>query len=279
MSHNRSGAGHGAKYGARPCGRSPDSTSSRRPRARTLGTSDWHEVTQKDVDTFADVTGDHQWIHVDVERAKETPFGGTIAHGYLTLSSAPRSTTRSSSSRASPSRSTTASTRSASRRRAGPRKVRASPKADGGHRRPGRRADALEVTLRARGRRQAGCVAETVVARLHRGLAAQTRTAGPASPRRPHAVRRRPRRAATRCTRPARRTPVAGRRRVQPAGRGWHLRPVGRGTAAAARSTAPRSTGRAGARAPADANAGGRGGRPAPPGRIARRLRLRCRST
>ena len=55
----------------------------------TLGTSDWHEVTQRDVDTFADVTGDHQWIHVDVERAKETPFGGTIAHGYYTLSLAP----------------------------------------------------------------------------------------------------------------------------------------------------------------------------------------------
>ncbi len=46
-------------------------------------------MTQKDVDTFADVTGDHQWIHVDVERAKETPFGGTIAHGYLTLSLGP----------------------------------------------------------------------------------------------------------------------------------------------------------------------------------------------
>ena len=56
---------------------------------KTLGTSDWHEVTQKDVDTFADVTGDHQWIHVDVDRAKETPFGGTIAHGYLTLSLGP----------------------------------------------------------------------------------------------------------------------------------------------------------------------------------------------
>ena len=55
-----------------------------------LGTSDWHEVTQADVDAFADVTGDHQWIHVDVERAKETPFGGTIAHGYYTLSLAPR---------------------------------------------------------------------------------------------------------------------------------------------------------------------------------------------
>ena len=54
-----------------------------------LGTSDWHEVTQKAIDHFADVTGDHQWIHVDVERAKETPFGGTIAHGYYTLSLAP----------------------------------------------------------------------------------------------------------------------------------------------------------------------------------------------
>ncbi len=54
-----------------------------------LGTSEWHEVTQKDVDTFADVTGDHQWIHIDVERAKETPFKGTIAHGYLTLSLGP----------------------------------------------------------------------------------------------------------------------------------------------------------------------------------------------
>ena len=50
----------------------------------TLGTSEWHEVTQKDVDTFADVTGDHQWIHVDVERATQT-IGGTIAHGYLIL--------------------------------------------------------------------------------------------------------------------------------------------------------------------------------------------------
>ena len=54
-----------------------------------LGVSGWHEVTQRDVDTFADVTGDHQWIHVDVARAKDTPFGGTIAHGYLTLSLGP----------------------------------------------------------------------------------------------------------------------------------------------------------------------------------------------
>ena len=57
---------------------------------KELGTSDWHEVTQKDIDTFADVTGDHQWIHIDVERAKDTPFKGTIAHGYYTLSLAPK---------------------------------------------------------------------------------------------------------------------------------------------------------------------------------------------
>ena len=54
-----------------------------------LGTSDWHEITQDRVDAFADATGDHQWIHVDVERAKDGPFGGTIAHGYLTLSLVP----------------------------------------------------------------------------------------------------------------------------------------------------------------------------------------------
>ncbi|HEX6424670.1 MAG TPA: MaoC family dehydratase [Acidimicrobiales bacterium] len=51
-----------------------------------LGTSDWFEVTQERVDRFAEATGDHQWIHVDVERARrESPFGGPIAHGYLTL--------------------------------------------------------------------------------------------------------------------------------------------------------------------------------------------------
>ena len=55
-----------------------------------LGVSEWHEVTQQDIDTFAEVTGDDQWIHVDPERAKETPFGGTIAHGYYTLSLAPK---------------------------------------------------------------------------------------------------------------------------------------------------------------------------------------------
>ena len=55
-----------------------------------LGYSDWVEVTQEQVNQFADATGDHQWIHVDPERAaKESPFGGPIAHGYLTLSLLP----------------------------------------------------------------------------------------------------------------------------------------------------------------------------------------------
>jgi acyl dehydratase len=54
---------------------------------RTVGPSDWREVTQDIINQFADISGDHQWIHVDVERAKtESPFGTTIAHGNLTLS-------------------------------------------------------------------------------------------------------------------------------------------------------------------------------------------------
>jgi acyl dehydratase len=57
---------------------------------KELGVSDWLEVTQEKIDRFAEVTGDDQWIHIDVERAKQSPFGGTIAHGYFTLSLAPR---------------------------------------------------------------------------------------------------------------------------------------------------------------------------------------------
>ena len=56
---------------------------------REIGVTDWREVTQDEVDAFADATGDHQWIHVDPERAKSGPFGGPIAHGYLTLSLGP----------------------------------------------------------------------------------------------------------------------------------------------------------------------------------------------
>ena len=51
-----------------------------------LGKSEWIQVTQDRINKFADATGDHQWIHVDVERAKKGPFGAPIAHGYLTLS-------------------------------------------------------------------------------------------------------------------------------------------------------------------------------------------------
>jgi acyl dehydratase len=54
-----------------------------------VGTSDWVEITQQRVNQFADATGDHQWIHVDIEKAKAGPFGGPIAHGYLTLSLLP----------------------------------------------------------------------------------------------------------------------------------------------------------------------------------------------
>lgn len=55
-----------------------------------IGTSDWWEITQDQINLFADATDDHQWIHVDVERAKTGPFGTPIAHGFLTLSLASR---------------------------------------------------------------------------------------------------------------------------------------------------------------------------------------------
>jgi acyl dehydratase len=57
---------------------------------RELGVSDWLLVDQSRIDRFADATDDHQWIHVDAERARQGPFGATIAHGYLTLSLLPR---------------------------------------------------------------------------------------------------------------------------------------------------------------------------------------------
>jgi acyl dehydratase len=55
----------------------------------TIGTSEWVDVTQERINQFADATGDHQFIHIDEEKAKMTPFGGTIAHGFLTLSLIP----------------------------------------------------------------------------------------------------------------------------------------------------------------------------------------------
>jgi len=56
---------------------------------KDLGNSSWLEVTQERVNTFADATDDHQWIHVDEQKAKDGPFNGTIAHGFLTLSLLP----------------------------------------------------------------------------------------------------------------------------------------------------------------------------------------------
>jgi acyl dehydratase len=55
-----------------------------------IGHSEWVTITQEDVNLFADATGDHQWIHVDPEKAAAGPFGGTIAHGFMTLSLLPR---------------------------------------------------------------------------------------------------------------------------------------------------------------------------------------------
>jgi acyl dehydratase len=60
-----------------------------RAAGRDLGTSSWHEVDQEQVNVFAEATGDRQWIHVDPKAAASGPFGGTIAHGYLTLSLVP----------------------------------------------------------------------------------------------------------------------------------------------------------------------------------------------
>jgi acyl dehydratase len=56
---------------------------------RDLGTSEWHAIDQERINLFAEATGDHQWIHVDPEAASKGPFGGTVAHGYLTLSLLP----------------------------------------------------------------------------------------------------------------------------------------------------------------------------------------------
>jgi acyl dehydratase len=63
-----------------------DMASLRQAAGTDLGHTEWQEMTQERVNMFADATDDHQFIHVDPERAKQTPFGGTVAHGYLTLS-------------------------------------------------------------------------------------------------------------------------------------------------------------------------------------------------
>jgi len=72
-----------------PAGLTTDLDGLRQNVGRHLGWSSWKEVTQDMVDRFADLTGDHNWIHVDAQRAAEGPYGTTIAHGYLTLSLVP----------------------------------------------------------------------------------------------------------------------------------------------------------------------------------------------
>ena len=134
-----------------------------------LGVSDWHEVTQEEIDAFADATGDHQWIHVDPERAAQTPFGSTIAHGLYTLGLGPRFTyevydvegfafgvnygydrVRFPAPLPVDSR------------------VRMRATLDERRRRPGRRPDEGHADLRARGRREAG-LRRRALARLYTG--------------------------------------------------------------------------------------------------------------
>ena len=131
----------------------------------TLGTSDWHEITQKDVDAFADVTGDHQWIHVDVDRAKQTRFQGHDRPRLLHAEPAARtSTTRSSRWRASRSPSTTASTRCGSRPRCPVgSKVRSSPKIKEVTDVAGGSQIVFETTFEVEGGSKPVCVAESVV--------------------------------------------------------------------------------------------------------------------
>ncbi len=79
-----------------------------------LGPTEWYDITQERINAFAEATNDHQWIHVDPERAASSPLGSTIAHGLFSLSLGPSSPTNSSTSTASPTASITATTRFAS---------------------------------------------------------------------------------------------------------------------------------------------------------------------
>ena len=85
-----SGAGTREGYAAAPCSRSPGWTRCARRSARSSASATGTTSRRQDIDAFAEVTGDHQWIHTDPARATQTPFGGTIAHGYYTLSLHPR---------------------------------------------------------------------------------------------------------------------------------------------------------------------------------------------
>ena len=121
------------------------------------------------IDAFADVTGDHQWIHVDPERAKDTPFGGTIAHGYYTLSLAPMFTEQviSLEGFAFAINYGLNKVRFPAPLPVGSR-VRMTAKLADARGHPGRRADDARADVRARGRREAGLRRGDAGAGLHR---------------------------------------------------------------------------------------------------------------
>ena len=137
-----------------------------------LGYSEWRGMTQERVNQFADATDDHQFIHVDVERAKETPFGGTIAHGYLTLSLGPHLNNQVFELKGF----TFALNYGLNKVRFPapvpiPSKVRASPKVKEVQDIPGGAQCVFEVTFEREGSEKPVCVAETVV-RVYEGGAA-----------------------------------------------------------------------------------------------------------
>ena len=131
---------------------------------KEIGTTDWLEIDQERVNLFADATDDHQWIHVDVEKANDGPFGGTIAHGYLTLSLLPLLGSQVFGVRDS-------GRQAELRGQQGPlpapgpvgSRVRAHANDRRGHRPAGRQAGVLRYTIEIEGEAKPACVAETVV--------------------------------------------------------------------------------------------------------------------
>ena len=129
-----------------------------------IGYTDWEEMTQERVDRFADITDDHNFIHVDPERARQTPFGGTIAHGFLSLSLlAPVSTKLLKVSDAAMGVDYRAGPGSLSRPAARGRAVARRGRDHRGQRRRGRRAGRLHGDDRGQGPRKPAVVAESLV--------------------------------------------------------------------------------------------------------------------
>ena len=129
-----------------------------------LGATDWIEIDQARVDMFADATGDHQWIHVDQEQAEAGPFGGTIAHGYLTLSLIPMLSTQIFTMETPGARLNYGlnKVRFPLPVKVGAR-IRGTRLARRAHRRPRRQAADRRYTIEVDGETKPACVAETVV--------------------------------------------------------------------------------------------------------------------